>query len=82
MDYTALYNYLEKEMGRESVHVLRDTWWVDMADGQDVSELADKLRKYMGDKDVFYINKVINGNIDGWLGSSSWDFYRKNGEKG
>jgi hypothetical protein len=80
-DYTSLYNFLEHEFGRESIHVFHDTWWVDLPDNQDVSQLTDQLKSHMGDKDIFYISKVSNGDIDGWLGRSTWDFYRSNKEK-
>ena len=80
-DYTSLYNFLEHDFGRGSVHVLRDTWWVDLPDNQDVSSLADQIKSHLGEKDVFYIAKVFSGTIDGWLGRSTWDFYRDNRDK-
>lgn len=70
MDYIPLYDYLEKEL--EGKHVLRDTWWIRYKGEKNLDELCKKIRELMGENDVFFLSKIISGEIDGWMATSNW----------
>ena len=77
-DYTGLYSFLEKEMGDSAVHVLRDTWWIELNDVEpNLAQLCDRIRSFMGEKDVFFIMDITNQHTNGWLASSSWKWLQE-----
>jgi hypothetical protein len=76
-DYTPLYSYLENQMGKSAIHVLRDSWWVDVENNKDISSLADTIRNLMGEKDIFFIVDISKKPINGWLPSTSWTWLQE-----
>ena len=70
MDYTSLYDYLEKEL--EGKHVLRDTWLIKYEGEKNMHELCERIREQLGNNDVFFLSKIISGGIDGWMATSNW----------
>lgn len=77
-DYAPLFNFLEHELGSRSIHVLRDSWWIASDKDIDITEAISSIRAHMGDKDHFYFSRLSESDIDGWLPTSAWDFFRKN----
>ena len=75
-DYTELYDFLEKELGICAIHVLRDTWWVDIRD-KGINDICDKIRSHMGENDVFFVSLVSKDSTNGWLASSSWKWFNE-----
>ena len=80
-DYTSLFIFLEHELGSGGLHVMRDCWWISSDIELEINELCDKIRTYIGDKDHFFITRLPEAEINGWLPSSSWDYFRKNIKK-
>ena len=81
MDYTLLYNYIEKDMGVSAIRVLKDAWWVNFDDQKNIVDLVSEVRKYMGEKDVLFITEIKDNGYNGWLPSSSWDWLRSQQDK-
>mgnify|MGYP004566356011 FL=1 len=78
-DYSSLFAYLEHEVGnRNGIHVMRDSWWLSSNEELDVNIVCEEIRKRIGDKDHFFLSKLPTNDINGWLPSSSWDFFREN----
>ena len=77
-DYASLFNFLEHGLGSRSIHVLRDSWWIVSETEFDISKVIELIRAHMGDKDHFYFSKLSDSDIDGWLPTSAWDFFRVN----
>lgn len=71
-DYISLYNYLEKGLEGNAIHVLRDTWWIKYNGNKTVNELCEEIRKELGEKDIFFLSEIISDKIDGWMASSNW----------
>ena len=80
-DYTSLFNYLEHELGSGGIHVMRDTWWVASDNELDINATCDKIRSFMGEKDHFFFTKLSETAINGWLPSSSWDYFSAKNKK-
>lgn len=76
-DYSPLFTYLETGMGESGIHVLRDCWWVSNPHQEDVVEMCKEVRNYLGENDVFYITVVSPEQINGWLSSGSWNWFRE-----
>lgn len=74
MDYTPLYNHIEKETGESAIRVLRDSWWVSIDKQIEIIDLVTDVRRFMGDKDVLFITQIKKNEYNGWLPSSSWDW--------
>lgn len=74
-DYGPLFNYLEKK-GRGGIHVLRDTWWIDVV-GENLNEVFQQIHSLLGDEDVFYCSQIDVKNINGWMSSSVWDWFKE-----
>ena len=78
-DYSSLFAYLEHEVGsRPSIHVMRDSWWISSDEELDVNNVCEEIRKRIGEKDHFFLSKLSINAINGWLPSSSWDYFREN----
>lgn len=71
-DYTALYSFLEKEVGGSAIHVLRDTWWIKYNESQNINDLCDLIKGKMGENDVFFLSALSVNDMNGWLPSSNW----------
>lgn len=81
-DYTELFTYLEHGLGKgEGIHVLRDSWWIASEEEIDVDQECDEIRKRMGEKDHFFFSRLTDKDINGWLPSSSWNYYNENKQK-
>jgi hypothetical protein len=78
MDYSPLYNHLEKEMGEVAIRVLRDSWWIKIDDSRSIEGLVNEVRNYLGEQDVLFITQIIENGYNGWLPSSTWDWLREN----
>lgn len=78
-DYTSLYQYLSKEAGKDSIHVLRDLWWIYEPEITPISEFCAALRSHMDEKDIFVVTEKNSGEgtIDGWLPSQVWKWYKE-----
>lgn len=76
-DYSSLYNFLEKEAGNSSIHVLRDSWWIYSEKEETVENLCDRIRPHLGDKDIFYLSELRKDAINGWMPSSHWKWYNE-----
>ncbi|KAA6329001.1 hypothetical protein EZS27_022151 [termite gut metagenome] len=77
MDYTKLYSFLEKDMGKSAIHVLRDSWWVELEGKPVITQLCDQVRSFMGEKDVLFIIDITDQATNGWLASSSWKWLQE-----
>lgn len=77
-DYAPFFHYLEHQLGKVAIHVLRDTWWISSDNELDVNAVCDEIRKLIAEKDRFYLYRLIDKDINGWLASSSWDFFKDN----
>ncbi len=71
-DYTELYSFLEKEIGKSAIHVLRDTWWIKYDGLKDIDGISDLIKDKMGKNDVFFVSEIQISKINGWLASSNW----------
>lgn len=71
-DYTELYSFLEKELGKSAIHVLRDTWWVKYEGQKNIDDISDLIKDKMGKNDVFFISVLEIDKTNGWLASSNW----------
>lgn len=71
-DYTDLYSFLEKEIGKSAIHVLRDTWWFKYEGNNSVDDFNDIIKKKMGENDIFFISVLDKEKINGWMASSNW----------
>ena len=80
-DYTSLFNYLEHEIGSGSIHVMRDSWWIASDIELDINVICDQIREHIGEKDYFFFTKLSDSVINGWLPSSSWDYFSENTKK-
>ncbi len=78
-DYSTLFSYLEHEVGnKKGIHVMRDSWWISSDEELDVDAVCNEIRKRLGEKDHFFFSKLTNIDINGWLPSSSWSYFRDN----
>lgn len=77
-DYTSLFNYLEHSIGLGGIHVMRDTWWIASNTELGINDICNEIRQLIGEKDHFFFTKLSDKEINGWLPSSSWDFFRNN----
>lgn len=78
-DYSEFYKYLDDGIsGGDSVHVLRDTWWIACQDEVTVNSLCDSAKSYLGDNDLFFVTRIDENSINGWLPSSYWNWFRNN----
>jgi hypothetical protein len=75
-DYTPLYHLLETEISNEAIHVLRDTWWLNVDDSVSVDSLCEAIREKMGETDTFVLTQLSDTNTNGWLSASSWKWRR------
>lgn len=75
MDYTPLFTFLEHEIGEGGVHVLRDTWWICSQEDLDISNVCEEIRKRIAEKDHFFFVKISSKDINGWLPSTSWQWF-------
>ena len=76
-DYTPLYEFLEKA-GNDRLHVLRDSWWIASSENMDIDGFCQNIRSFINqDTDVFYFSEMSVTHINGWLASSSWNWYRE-----
>ena len=80
MDYTPMFIFLEHGIGNGGIHVLRDCWWIYSQKELDINETCDEIRKRMSEKDHFFFNKLSRKEINGWLPSSTWNWFEKNNE--
>lgn len=76
-DYTLFYNFLEKKVGDSSIHVLRDSWWIYVENEIAIDVLCDRIRPYLGEKDIFYVSELHKETINGWMPSSHWKWYNE-----
>lgn len=79
-DYSSLYSFLEKDAGDSAIHVLRDSWWIYISKPVSICELRDRIRAFMGEKDIFYISELLKESVDGWMPSSHWKWYSEHPE--
>jgi hypothetical protein len=77
-DYSSLFSYIEHNVGKESKHVLRDVWWFSADSEIEVDKICDILHELMGEKDIFYVSKVPEQKVNGWLPSQHWEWYTQN----
>lgn len=75
-DYSKLYALLEKGIGIEGVHVLRDSWWIASDVELNVDVECEKIHALLSLHDHVYMSKLANSNVNGWLPSSLWSWYR------
>lgn len=75
MDYTPLFSFLEHGVGEGGLHVLRDSWWIYTKTELNISKTCDDIRKLMAEKDHFYLTKLSESDINGWLPSTSWNWF-------
>lgn len=75
-DYSEFFAYLERGLGGQALHVLRDSWWLSI-EATDIDKLCDNVRTRLGENDVFFITQVSAGQINGWMPQSSWKWYRE-----
>ena len=81
-DYSSLIAYIAG-MG-PTMQVLSNTWWIKLPDDSkpDISQLADKLREYLGDTDLMLLEEVkVQSGRDGWLARSAWRWLENNLEE-
>lgn len=74
-DYTSLFNYLEHGIGQGGIHVMRDTWWIASDTELDIDAICGKIRTLIGEKDHFFLTRLSQSSINGWLPSSAWDYF-------
>lgn len=74
-DYAPLFSYLEHGIGQGGIHVLRDTWWIFSETELDINATCDEIRKNIAEKDYFFLTKLSDKDINGWLPSKSWDSF-------
>ena len=77
-DYTQLFSFLEQGIGEGGIHVLRDSWWIFSKTDLEISSTCDAIRSKMGEKDHFFFTKLSDSDINGWLPSSTWNWFRDN----
>ena len=80
-DDTSLLNYLEHEIGQGGIHVMRDSWWIASETELDISAICDQIRTHIGEKDHFFFTKLSDSAINGWLPSSSWNYFSEHIKK-
>lgn len=80
-DYTSLFNYLEHNIGLGGIHVMRDTWWIASDTELNINDICNEIRKLIAEKDHFFFTKLSDTGINGWLPSSSWEFFSDNTKK-
>ena len=76
-DYTPLFSFLEHGIGQGGIHVLRDSWWIASETELDVNIICNQIRNYLGDKDHIFFARLSNVEINGWLPSSSWNWFNE-----
>lgn len=74
-DYTPLYEFLDKA-GNDRNHVLRDSWWIASNETIDIDTFCNNIHSLISDNDVFYFVEMTDPGINGWLASSSWNWYK------
>lgn len=76
-DYSELYAFLEKGLGGEAIHVLRDCWWIFTTETS-ASKLCDEIRAHLGEKDLFFVSRLPDGGdyMNGWQPQSSWAWFQ------
>lgn len=79
-DYSALYALLEKGIGSEGVHVLRDSWWIASDRELNVDEECERIHMQLSEQDHVYMSKFADSHVNGWLPSSLWQWYRDHKE--
>lgn len=72
-DYDPLFLYLESNLGTDSLHIMKDSWLVSCECKFNISELCDKLRAFVEDKDLIFISLVEKSKFNGLLPSTSWN---------
>lgn len=78
-DYSPLFSYLEHEVGSgKGIHVMRDSWWIASDVELDVDAVCDEIRSRIGERDHFFFSRLSNSDINGWLPSTAWDYFREN----
>lgn len=76
-DYAPLFSYIEKNVGKESLHVMQNVWWVASEDELNMNELCDKLRTFMDSTDLLAVSLLKKGHYNGWLPSISWEWLKE-----
>lgn len=75
-DYSKFYSFIERDLGKSAIRVFRDAWWFE-SDEKDLDLFCNKIREQLGELDVFYVSLIPDGDIDGWLAQTSWNWYKE-----
>lgn len=71
--YSDFFIFLEKGLGVDSYHALRDSWWID-GNHLKMDEIRLKIKEYLHPGDIFFITKLDADSINGWMPSNAWDW--------
>ena len=75
-DYSNLYTHIES-LG-DSIHFLKDSWWIEIKDNSTkLSDLLILIKEHMGENDLFHLVDISDMQTDGWLANSSWDWLKQ-----
>lgn len=77
-DYSDLYLYLEKELGRGGVNVLKNTWWLSFAEEVDLEQLVESIRSHIEQSDIFYVSRITANSYNGWMPTQYWNWVKEN----
>lgn len=75
-DYSDFFEYLEKNIDAETLHILKDTWWM-AADKINIDELCKKIKGFLNDDDVFFVTIISDTDTNGWMANNTWKWFRE-----
>lgn len=76
-DYAPLFSHLEKEVGKEALHVMQNVWWIFTDNELNLDKLCDDVRQYLGSSDLLFISSMKGADNSGWLSLTSWEWLKK-----
>ena len=77
-NYSDLFSEIEA-LGA-AIHFLKDSWWVEMNDSIDATEIENilnRLRLHMGENDLIHIIDITDKTTNGWLARTSWEWLKQ-----
>ena len=75
-NYSDLFAAIES-LGNSSIHILKDSWWVDINDSLKLEDILNILKVHMGENDLIHIIEITDKKTNGWLAHTSWDWLKK-----
>ena len=74
-DRTEFINHLNNHYTNTSDEGLESVRFI--SSNNTATQISDKLREKLDANDCIFVTKLVSGNYQGWLSSSTWDWINK-----